>query len=80
MLVCQLARGARTCCFSIRDTRGQGWELTEERDRRTVRTVRYTDWHRVELAATLISLEVAALEREGWTVTRGSSWFNESVP
>ncbi len=26
------------------------WKLTEERDRRFVRDVRYTDWHRVERA------------------------------
>jgi hypothetical protein len=27
-----------------------GWDLREERNDRVVRTVRYTDWHRVERA------------------------------
>jgi hypothetical protein len=79
MLVMQLARGTSTRQFLIRDTGAGGWELTEERDQTRVRTVKYTDWHRVERAVALIGLEVAGLEREGWTITRQSSRFNEPV-
>jgi hypothetical protein len=79
MLFMQLARGASTRCFSIRDAGIQGWELTEEQDHRPVRTVRYTDWHRVERAAALINLEVADLERSGWIITRESSRFDKPV-
>lgn len=79
MLVMELARGGRTHNFSIRDAGVEGWELTEDLDRKRVRTVKYTDWHRVERAAALINLEVADLEREGWTVIREFSRFNEPV-
>jgi hypothetical protein len=79
MLLLELARGSSTRSFSIHDARIGGWEFTEERDRTRVRTVKYTDWHRVERAAALISLEVADLERQGWTVVRESSRFDEPV-
>ncbi len=79
MLVMQLARGTSTLSFSIRDTGTGGWELAEDRDQRRVRTVKYTDWHRVERAAALINLEVAGLERDGWIITRRSSRFHEPV-
>ncbi len=45
----------------------QGWELREEHDDRVVRRVRYTDWHRVERARTVIELHLSALRETGWT-------------
>lgn len=43
-----------------------GWEVREERDRRIVRQSCYTDWHRVERARRVFSLEVSALKDQGW--------------
>jgi hypothetical protein len=37
-----------------------GWEIREEHDTGEVRTMRYTDWHRVERARDLFAREVAA--------------------
>jgi len=34
-----------------------GWEIREEHDNRLVRTIRYTDWHRVERAKELFVLQ-----------------------
>lgn len=79
MLMVELARGASTKAFAIREAGMEGWELTEDADFRRVRTVRYIDWHRVERAAALIQREVADLERQGWTLVRESSHFDEPV-
>ena len=61
-----LTRGHETRLFSIRDTTA-GWELIEAANHRTVRTVSYTDWHRVERAIALIEIDAVALERDGWS-------------
>lgn len=47
----------------------RGWEVRVEQDSRVVRRVCYTDWHRVERALTLFSLQVSELAREGWQVS-----------
>ena len=62
-----LTHGDHTRQFSIRDAGTGGWELHEERDSQVVRHVRYHDWHRVERARAALELEVADLERDGWT-------------
>lgn len=45
---------------------GQGWEVRIEQDSEVVQRMRYTDWHRVERALTLIEREVSELEDLGW--------------
>jgi len=61
-----LTHAGHTRTFTITETGGRGWEVREEQDSRLVRQVRYTDWHRVERALTVMALEVEALERQGW--------------
>lgn len=62
----ELRQAGHTRRFSITDTGGFGWEVREEQDSRLVRQIRYTDWHRVERARTVMALQVTALEEAGW--------------
>lgn len=66
MFILHLSRGEETRQYVVRDAI-EGWELEERADRRTIRSVRFRDWHRVERAIAVIRLEVARLEEEGWT-------------
>jgi hypothetical protein len=44
-------------------TRGEfGWHVREEHDSRVVRSVNYTDWHRVERAIYVFEMGVAAAD------------------
>ena len=54
--------------FTITEAGSLGWEVIEEQDSRLVRRVHYTDWHRVERALKVMSLQIAALEGAGWHV------------
>lgn len=51
--------------FSIRPT-AAGWEVRAEEDSRVVKQVCYTDWHRVERARRVFTLEMADLRDKGW--------------
>jgi hypothetical protein len=66
MFALELRRGQEVRTFLVRNAGLSGWELSEEANRRRVRTVRYRDWHRVERAIALIRFEAASLAREGW--------------
>lgn len=66
MFAKELTQAGHTRRFSITEAGGLGWEMREEQDSRLVRQVRYTDWHRVERALMVISLQVRALEQAGW--------------
>lgn len=66
MFVLELRRGTETRSFSITSSRPVGWLLSEQSNQQTIRTVRYSDWHRVERAIALIRHDAATLEREGW--------------
>jgi hypothetical protein len=52
--------------FLIAPHCSRGWEVREEHDDKVVRRVCYTDWHRVELARTVIDLRVSSLRQTGW--------------
>jgi hypothetical protein len=52
--------------YSIAATEA-GWEVREERDSEVVRKVQLQDWHRVERARRSISLELADLQKQGWS-------------
>lgn len=52
--------------FSVSRAGEDGWEVRVEEDAAVVRRLRYTDWHRVERALDVMTLEVQALERDGW--------------
>jgi hypothetical protein len=54
----------RRYSIAVTDT---GWEVREERDSEVVRKVHYQDWHRVERARRSISIELDALQRQGWS-------------
>lgn len=66
MFLKELRQAGHIRRFRVTDTGGSGWELIEEQDSRLVRRVRYNDWHRVERALMLITLQVEALEQAGW--------------
>ena len=53
--------------FTISDTTSSGWEVREEQDTQVVRTVLYTDWHRVERAMMVFTREARLLSDSGWT-------------
>lgn len=53
--------------FLIANHGTDGWEVREERDSAVIHQARYTDWHRVERARTMMVLRVSALEEDGWT-------------
>ena len=52
--------------FTITDAGGSGWEVREEQDSRVIRTMRYTDWHRVERARMAFASQALTLEDSGW--------------
>jgi hypothetical protein len=53
--------------FNITSQGAEGWEMRIEEDSAVVRRQRFTDWHRVERALTLVTREIAELENAGWT-------------
>ena len=66
MLDRHLEHDGHTRRFVIMQTGPIGWEVREEADSQIVRTVRITDWHRVERARTIIGLKVSDLAQSGW--------------
>jgi hypothetical protein len=52
--------------FTIREAGAAGWEVREEADSRIIRSVQYTDWHRVERARRVFAWQAATLEDAGW--------------
>ena len=53
--------------FSIQDAGPSGWEVRDEQDDRVLKSVRYTDWHRVERALNMFNLQIDELESRGWS-------------
>lgn len=66
----ELTREGRTHRFIIRASRGEGWEVREERDGQLLRRQRLLDWHRVEFERASFSIVSAGLRSEGWTEVR----------
>jgi hypothetical protein len=59
MVTHELTDSGHTKRFTI--TRGtSGWDVKEERDSQVVRTVTYTDWHRVERAIQVFQMQESA--------------------
>jgi hypothetical protein len=56
----------KTRRYSIAPTES-GWEVREERDSKIVKKVQYQDWHRVERARRVISIELDDLQKQGWS-------------
>jgi hypothetical protein len=63
----ELTREGRTHRFVIMASRGEGWEVREERDGELLRRQRLLDWHRVEFERASFSMTAASLRNEGWT-------------
>ena len=63
----ELTREGRTYRFIILSSRGQGWEVREERDGELLRRQRLLDWHRVEFERKSFSMTAASLRNQGWT-------------
>ncbi|MGH9410618.1 MAG: hypothetical protein ACRD1V_14320 [Vicinamibacterales bacterium] len=66
MFVKELFQAGHTRRFSISPLRETGWEVRDEHDNRVLKRVCYTDWHRVERALEMFSLQIDELERHGW--------------
>ena len=62
-------RAGETRRFLITTADNSGWEVREEQDTRIIRSVRYTDWHRVERARMNFARIAEMLEMSGWTET-----------
>lgn len=52
--------------FSITERGGDGWEVREIQDDRVLKQICYTDWHRVERALHVFTIQIGDLERQGW--------------
>jgi hypothetical protein len=61
-----LVRADQIRTFLIRLARPGGWEATVYDDLRIIQRHLYTDWHRVEQAITILTLQIAQLHKEGW--------------
>jgi hypothetical protein len=61
--------GEATRRFTISGADAGGWDVKEERGSQVVRSVHYTDWHRVERARMAFAREVQTLQQAGWRVT-----------
>ena len=66
MFAKELTQAGHTKRFTISEASGEGWEVCVEQDSQVVRRVHYTDWHRVERAVLIMSLQVSELEDSGW--------------
>jgi hypothetical protein len=70
MFAKELTHAGHTKRYTVRREGSEGWEARVEQDSAVVRSVHYTDWHRVERAVGIMAQEVSALEEVGWTVRR----------
>ena len=52
--------------FSISERGRAGWEVRDTQDDRVLKQICYTDWHRVERALNVFTLQIGDLERKGW--------------
>jgi hypothetical protein len=72
MFAKELKQAGHTKRFTISEAGNAGWEVRVEQDSEVVRRVYYTDWHRVERAALVMSLQVSELEDKGWRESQPS--------
>lgn len=65
-----LTQAGHTRSFCVQAREADGWEVSIQQDSRVIRRTRYSDWHRLERALSLVRREVAALEDQGWRADR----------
>jgi len=70
MFAKELRQAGHTRKFSIVDKGNGGWEVRDVHDDRVLKQVCYTDWHRVERAMNMFTLQIDELESKGWAPTR----------
>jgi hypothetical protein len=68
MFTKELHQQGYTRKFTVSDRRRDGWEIRAEEDNRVLKQAVYTDWHRVERALSLFTLEIGELESRGWAI------------
>src|SRR5262245_20069422 len=61
----ELTQAGHVKRFTISAAGSAGWEVRVEQDSHVVRSVCYTDWHRVERAQLMMALQVSELEEKG---------------
>jgi len=69
----QFRKADETRRFTITDAGDAGWEVREEQDSQVIRSVRYTDWHRVERARMYFLRAAETLAHAGWTELKSSN-------
>lgn len=67
MFAREFRKADQTRRFTITDAGVTGWEVREEQDSQVVKSVLYTDWHRVERARMSFMRAAETLESSGWT-------------
>jgi hypothetical protein len=70
MFAKELTQAGHTKRFTVSEAGSSGWEVKVEQDSHVVRRVCYTDWHRVERAVQIMSLQVSELQENGWLETQ----------
>lgn len=65
--------------FTIRSTRGLGWEVRDESGGTALKAARYADWHRVERAMRVFAREAEALRERGWMEATADGLQSRSV-
>jgi hypothetical protein len=70
MFAKELTQAGHTRRFTVSEAGSSGWEVKVEQDSHVVRRVCYTDWHRVERAVQMMSLQVSELQENGWLETQ----------
>ena len=72
MFAKELTQAGHIKRFTISNAGAAGWEVRVEQDSQVVRSVCYTDWHRVERAAQMMRVQVFELEQSGWLESQPS--------
>ena len=67
MFAKELRQEGHTRKFSIKERGPDGWEVREEQDELVLKQICYTDWHRVERALSIFTLQIGELEGRGWS-------------
>ena len=67
MFAREFRKADQTRRFTITDAGITGWEVREEQDSQVVKSVLYTDWHRVERARMSFMRTAETLAMAGWT-------------
>ena len=68
-----LRNGTHIRTFTISSSMPSGWEVKDQAGVDVLGSHRYNDWHRVERAMLMFTVEAARLLDEGWTESGNSA-------